>query len=79
MHTETDIDETARMTDPDKLGCSSGMRIGQDLIKATAPFAEEDVTKSWWLVGSTFILLIAAPTGFQTYAVFQVATQDIGV
>ena len=63
MHTETDIDETAQMTEPDKLGYSNGVRIGQDLIRATAPFAEEDVTKSWWLVGSTFTLLIAALTG----------------
>ena len=63
MHAETHIDETAQMTDPDKLGCSNGVRIGQDLIRATAPFAEEDVTKSWWLVGSTFTLLIAALTG----------------
>ena len=63
MHTETDIDEIAQLTDPDKPGCSHGIRIGQDLIRATAPFAEEDVTKSWWHVGTTFSLMIAVLTG----------------
>jgi omega-6 fatty acid desaturase (delta-12 desaturase) len=32
--------------------------IGRGLLKATSPYAVESVTKSWWLVASTFTLLI---------------------
>lgn len=42
---------------------SSGMRTGRDLFAATRPFAVESVRRSWWLVGSTFVMLIAALVG----------------
>ena len=42
---------------------SEGLRVGQDLIKATVPFAKESVTLSWWHVGSTFAMLTAALAG----------------
>ncbi len=41
----------------------SGQRTGRDLFKATVPFAVESVKKSWWLVSSTFVMLIAALAG----------------
>jgi len=34
-------------------------RSGKALFDATAPFAEEFRTRSWWHVGSTFVVLIA--------------------
>ena len=42
---------------------SAGIRIGQQLVKATAPFAAEVVTKSWLHVGVTFSLMIVALIG----------------
>lgn len=39
------------------------LRIGKDLVTATVPFAEASVTLSWWHVGSTFALLVAALVG----------------
>jgi omega-6 fatty acid desaturase (delta-12 desaturase) len=42
---------------------SADVRIGRDLIKATAPFAQEDVARSWWHVGSIFSLLIITLIG----------------
>lgn len=42
---------------------SAGIRIGPELMKATAPFASESVARSWWHVSTTFILVIAALTG----------------
>ncbi len=39
---------------------SEGLRIGQDLIRATVPFAKESVKLSWWHVGSTFAMLTVA-------------------
>lgn len=41
---------------------SSGIRIGPELMKATAPFASESVALSWWHVSTTFILVIATLT-----------------
>ena len=41
----------------------SEVRTGRDLFKATVPFAVESVTKSWWLVGSTFLMLVATLAG----------------
>lgn len=35
----------------------------RDLFKATLPFGVESVRKSWWVVSSTFLLLIASMTG----------------
>ena len=49
--------------DEDSAETSEGLRIGQDLIRATVPFAEESVGVSWWHVGSTFALLAAALAG----------------
>ena len=40
----------------------SAPRIERELIKATAPYAVESTADSWWAVGSTFVLLIAAMT-----------------
>ena len=42
---------------------SAGVRMGRELFRATAPFAVESVTQSWWHVGSTFVLLLAALVG----------------
>jgi omega-6 fatty acid desaturase (delta-12 desaturase) len=42
---------------------SDGLRIGQDLISATVPFVEKSTTVSWWYVGPTFVMLLAALTG----------------
>lgn len=42
---------------------SAGIRVGQELLRATEPFAMESVPKSWWYVGSTFFLMIAALVG----------------
>ncbi|MGD2054907.1 MAG: fatty acid desaturase [Gammaproteobacteria bacterium] len=66
MHTVIDNAETALPPGPDKLVHSNGIRIGQQLIRATAPYAVENVAKSWWLVGSTFGLMIAALAGAAT-------------
>ena len=42
---------------------NQGRRSGQDLIKATVPFAKESAKLSWWYVGSTFAMLVAALAG----------------
>ena len=42
---------------------SPGLRIGQDLIRATVPFAEESATVSWRYVGVTFAMLAGALAG----------------
>lgn len=47
----------------EQIESSADIRIGQELIKATAPFAIESVTKSWWHVITTFTLTIAALVG----------------
>ena len=63
MQKTIDNDETAVSPAPDRQQqdqeYSNDVRIGQQLIKATAPFAVEDVAKSWWLVTSTFSLMVA--------------------
>lgn len=41
----------------------SGPRSGRQLFAATKAFAVESVTRSWWLVGSTFVLLTLALVG----------------
>ncbi|MGZ5625761.1 MAG: fatty acid desaturase family protein [Methylobacter sp.] len=58
-------DETgdAPHQDKDIPNHSAGIRIGPELLKATAPFAVESVARSWWYVGSTFVMLIAALLG----------------
>lgn len=39
---------------------SAGIRVDEALLLATKPYIEESVAKSWWYVGSTFVLMIAA-------------------
>ena len=39
------------------------MRTGRELYVATKPFAAESVARSWWLVSSTFVLLILTLVG----------------
>ena len=63
MHTNIETDEEGPPPDPAQFGHNNGIRIGRDLINATVPFAAENVAKSWWYVGSTFSLMIAALTG----------------
>jgi acyl-lipid omega-6 desaturase (Delta-12 desaturase) len=42
---------------------ATGARSGRELFEATRPFVEESTARSWWHVGSTFTLMIAALTG----------------
>ncbi len=42
---------------------SADIRMGRELLAATTPFAVESRTKSWWHVGITFTLMIAALVG----------------
>jgi len=42
---------------------SAGVRVGRELLFATRPFEHESVTRSWWCVSSTFVLMIAALAG----------------
>lgn len=39
------------------------IRSGRSLIEATRPFAVESATRSWWHVGSTFVLLVGSLAG----------------
>jgi omega-6 fatty acid desaturase (delta-12 desaturase) len=48
------------LPDLELLEHSNGIRMGRELLKATEPFAVESVAKSWWHVGSTFSLMLAA-------------------
>ncbi|HEY3755656.1 MAG TPA: fatty acid desaturase [Opitutaceae bacterium] len=47
----------------DQLTPTCSLRTGADLVRATKPFAEEDLTTSWWHVLSTGILMIASYVG----------------
>ena len=40
-----------------------GERTGTELFKATLPFGVESTKTSWWVVGSTFLLLLASLFG----------------
>ena len=51
------------LSDPELPEHSEGVRIGNDLLAATKPFAQESRAKSWWHVGTTFSLLIAVLIG----------------
>jgi omega-6 fatty acid desaturase (delta-12 desaturase) len=42
---------------------SVGIRMGRELLQATMPFAVESTAESWWHVGSTFGLMLAALVG----------------
>lgn len=55
--------DTVRQQDEVSSETISGSRTGRDLFAATRPFAVESVSKSWWVVGSTFVLLILALFG----------------
>ena len=39
------------------------VQADRDLFKATLPFGVESVKTSWWVVGSTFLLLLASLFG----------------
>ncbi|MDK9558058.1 fatty acid desaturase [Marinobacter sp. M216] len=39
---------------------SADIRVGRELIQATKPYVEESYVQSWWQVGPTFGLMIAA-------------------
>ncbi len=41
---------------------SEGIRVERELLAATKPYVEESAVTSWWHVGSTFVLMIAALT-----------------
>lgn len=41
---------------------SEGIRVGRELLAATRPYVEKSAAKSWWYVGSTFVLMIVALT-----------------
>ena len=41
----------------------SDAQSDRDLFKATLPFGVESVKTSWWVVGSTFLILLAALSG----------------
>ena len=41
---------------------SEGIRLGRELLAATKPYVEASAATSWWYVGSTFVLMIAALT-----------------
>jgi omega-6 fatty acid desaturase (delta-12 desaturase) len=62
-HTDNETCEEGFPTNPAQHDHRKGIRIGRDLIKATEPFAVEDVAKSWWYVGSIFSLLIVTLIG----------------
>jgi omega-6 fatty acid desaturase (delta-12 desaturase) len=57
------MNEEILQQDTDLPTTSAGVRMGRELLKATSPFAVESVVKSWWHVGSTFVLLVAALIG----------------
>jgi omega-6 fatty acid desaturase (delta-12 desaturase) len=61
--TNSEIAEETLSADPEQIEHSADIRIGEDLVRATAPFAVEQPARSWWHVTSTFVLMIAALTG----------------
>jgi len=60
-HTDNETGGEGSPSDP--LQPREGIRTGRALINATVPFSAENVAKSWWYVGSTFSLMIAALIG----------------
>lgn len=57
------MNESALKTGDDSFEQSARLRMGQDLINATIPYAEDSVAVSWRHVGSTFALLAIALAG----------------
>jgi omega-6 fatty acid desaturase (delta-12 desaturase) len=55
--------DTVRQFGEESPESKSGLRAGRDLFNATKPFAVESVSGSWWLVGSTFVMLLLALVG----------------
>ena len=55
--------EKVRKVGEDSPETLSEVRTGRALFKATIPFALESVKKSWWLVASTLLILIASLVG----------------
>ncbi len=55
--TQQNIDHTSEADIPEH---SAGLRVGRELLKATAPFANESRTKSWRLVITVFTLLLVS-------------------
>jgi omega-6 fatty acid desaturase (delta-12 desaturase) len=49
--------EEIRQAREDSLERPSEIRTGRRLFQATMPFAVECISTSWWLVGSTFVML----------------------
>ena len=59
----SEMNDESLPQDLDEFEHSRDIRIGKELVNATAPFATEVVAKSWWHVGLTFALMISALTG----------------
>ncbi len=57
------MDDIIQQQDAPSPETTRGPRQGRELLKATLPFAIESVQRSWWLVASTFAMLIGAMTG----------------
>ena len=57
------MDQDTLSNEPEQAESSEGIRIGAELLNATRAFANESVMRSWWHVGSTFILMISALVG----------------
>jgi len=55
--------EKVRQSGGDSPETLSEARTGRELFKATLPFAVEAVKTSWWLVASTFVMLIVSLAG----------------
>ena len=51
---------------------SASIRSGRSLIEATRPFAVESPTRSWWHVGSTFVMLVVSLAGAASAPVWPV-------
>lgn len=64
LHTQTtgELQENPRQ-DGELPEHSADIRVGRELLKATMPFAAESLAASWWQVGSTFGLMVAALAG----------------
>ena len=62
-HIPDKINNDEPRQDPTLPEHSVGIRVDRELLRATEPFASESVPKSWWYVGSTFFLMVAALTG----------------
>jgi omega-6 fatty acid desaturase (delta-12 desaturase) len=60
---KSETTESDRPESPDLLEQSADIQFGRRLLAATRPFAGESLLRSWWYVGSTFMLALAALTG----------------